>query len=414
MAVHNADIARVFDEIADLLEIQGENPFRIRAYRNAARTVNEFPRDLKILLDGGAELPKLAGVGEDLAEKIKEICGSGSCALLVKLHKALPAAITTLLTLPGLGPKRVKLLHDRLRVKTLADLERAVKSGRVHEVPGFGEKTEHHILEALAARSGESRRFKLSTAMQYANPLVAHLKRVRGVREATAAGSLRRRRETVGDIDIVVAAPEAAPVMQAFCTYDEVGEVRARGDTRSTVVLKSGLQVDLRVVEPESYGAALHYFTGSKAHNIAVRRLGQELGLKINEYGVFRGERRIAGDTEAAVYKTIGLPYIPPELREDRGEIDAARTHKLPRLIERGDLKGDLHAHTDVTDGRNTMREMASAAQDAGLSYLAITDHSRRLTVAHGLDARDLAKHIEEIDRLDTELEGITLLKGIE
>ena len=273
-AVHNADIARVFDEIADLLEIQGENPFRIRAYRNAARTVNELPRDLKVLLDGGADLPKLPGVGEDLAEKIQEICGSGSCALLAKLHKTLPAAITALLTLPGLGPKRVKVLHERLKVNTLADLERALKSGRVREIPGFGQKTEQHILEALAARSGESARFKLSTAMQYAVPLVAHLKRVHGVREATAAGSLRRRRETEGDLDIVVAAGTAAPVMEAFCTYEEVGEVRARGDTRSTVILKSGLQVDLRVIRKLWRSAALLHRFESAQHRGEAPRTG--------------------------------------------------------------------------------------------------------------------------------------------
>jgi len=416
MAVHNADIAAVFDEIADLLEIQGENAFRIRAYRNAARTVGEFPRDLKALIDSGVEPPKLPGVGGDLAGKIREICSTGSCALIVELHKKLPAAIVALLALPGLGPKRVRLLHDKLKVNTIGDLERALKSGRVHEIPGFGEKTEQHILQALAARSGQPRRVKLAVAMQYASPLVAHLKRVHGVREAIAAGSLRRMRETVGDIDILVAAEtrSAAAVTDAFCTYDEVAEVRARGETRSTVVLRSGLQVDLRVVVPASYGAALHYFTGSKAHNIAVRRLGQERGLKINEYGVFRGERRVAGDTEESVFKAVGLPYIPPELREDRGEIEAARAGRLPHLIERGDLRGDLHAHTTETDGRNTLREMAAAAREAGLSYLAITDHSRHLTVARGMDARRLSKQIDGIDRLNEELEGITLLKGCE
>lgn len=414
MAVHNADIAAIFDEIADLLEIQGENPFRIRAYRNAARTVGDFPDDLKLLLQSGAELPKLPGIGEDLAAKIAEICSTGSCAALTQLHKALPKAITTLLALPGLGPKRVKTLHDALKVNTMDDLERALRSGRVREIPGFGEKTEQHILQALAARSTEDRRVLRSVAMQYAMPLVAQLKRVRGVREATAAGSLRRMRETVADVDIVVAADNGAPVMEAFCTYDEVGEVRARGDTRSTVVLKSGLQVDLRAVPPVSYGAALHYFTGSKAHNIAVRRLGQERGLKINEYGVFRGERRIAGETEESVFRAVGLPYIAPELREDRGEIEAARAHRLPQPIERRDLKGDLHAHTKATDGRNTLEEMVNAAQEAGLSYLAITDHSRRLTVARGLDPSRLARQIDEIDRLNARLHGITLLKGIE
>jgi DNA polymerase (family X) len=368
------------------------------------------------LIESGAELPKLPGVGADLAGKIREICESGSCALLLELHRKLPAAITALLALPGLGPKRVKALHDALKVNTVEDLERALRSGRVREVPGFGEKTEQHILQALAARGGEPRRFKLAVAMQYARPLVALLGRLECVREAVAAGSLRRMRETVGDADIVVSAdPHAAiAVMDAFCTYPEVAEVRARGETRSTVVLRCGLQVDLRVVPPVSYGAALHYFTGSKAHNIAIRRLGQEKGLKINEYGVFRGERRVAGETEESVFRSVGLSYIPPELREDRGEIEAARAGRLPHLVERRDLRGDLHAHTSATDGRSSMREMALAARAAALTYLAITDHSRSLTVARGLDTRRLSQQIDEIDRLNEELEGITLLKGVE
>lgn len=415
MAVTNADIAAVFAQIAELLEILGENPFRVRAYRNAARTVGDYPGDLAGMLERGEPLPKLPGIGADLAAKIEEICKTGSCALLDELHAKLPPAITALLALPGLGPKRVRALHEALEVNTLEDLERAVRSGRLRALRGFGEKTEQQILAALAERR-ESSRFKLSVAMQYATALVAHLKRVEGVIEATAAGSLRRMRETVGDVDIVVAAKRraAAAVMDAFCSYDQIAEVRARGTTRSTAILRCGLQVDLRVVPPESYGAALHYFTGSKAHNIAIRRLGQERGLKINEYGVYRGTRRIAGATEESVFKAVGLPYIAPELREDRGEIDAARAGRLPQLIERKDLKGDLHAHTKATDGRDGIREMASAARAAGLTYLAVTDHSRRLTVARGLDSRRLLQQMEEIDRLNEELEGITLLKGVE
>ena len=414
MPIHNADIAAVFEEIADLLEIKGENPFRIRAYRNAARMVGEYPKDLKGLIDRGEELPKIPGIGTDLAAKIRDIAATGTTALVERLHKELPVAVTELLRIPGLGPKRVKVLHEKLKVAALADLERALAAGKVRALPGFGEKTETRIRQALAARVSQPRRFRLAVATQYADSLAGYLKGVPGVREVVVAGSFRRMRDTVGDLDILVTAKAGAPVMERFCAYDEVREVVARGETRGSVVLKSGLQVDLRLIPPESYGAALHYFTGSKAHNIAVRRLGQARGLKINEYGVFRGKRRVAGDTEESVFRMVGLPYIAPELREDRGEIEAARAGKLPALVTLADLKGDLHLHTKATDGRNTVKEMALAAKAAGLAYIAVTEHSRRLTVARGLDAARLAKQIDEIDRLNGELAGITVLKGIE
>jgi DNA polymerase (family 10) len=412
--VHNADIAAVFEEIADLLEIKQENPFRIRAYRNAARTVGEFGRDLAALIRSEAELPKLPGIGPDLAGKIKEICKSGTCALLERLHRELPQAITELLKIPGLGPKRVRQLYDGLDVKTIEDLRRAAGAGRIRALPGFGEKMEARIRDALAASKAAPQRFKLAIAGQYAAALEAWIARVPGVRKVTVAGSFRRMRETVGDLDILVAATAGAPVMKRFAAYDEVKSVLAQGETRASVVLKSGLQVDLRLVPPESYGAALHYFTGSKAHNIAVRKLGQAKGLKINEYGVFRGKTRVAGDTEESVFRAVGLPYIEPELREDRGEIEAARRGELPRLVTLADLKGDLHAHTKATDGHNTIREMADAAKAAGLTYLAITEHSRRLTIARGFDPERLLKQIDEIERLSGELSGITVLKGIE
>jgi DNA polymerase (family 10) len=412
--VHNADIAAIFEEIAELLEIKQENPFRVRAYYNAARTVSELGRDLAEIIGRGEELPKLPGVGADLAGKIREICETGTCALLERLHRELPPAITELLRIPGLGPKRVRLLYDALKVKTIEDLRRAAGAGRIRELPGFGEKMEARIRVALAARKAAPLRFKLAIAAQYAAALEAWLARVPGVRKVTVAGSYRRMRETVGDLDILVAAAAGSPVMKHFAEYDEVKSLLAQGETRSSVVLKSGIQVDLRLVPPESYGAALHYFTGSKAHNIAIRKLGQARGLKINEYGVFRGEARVGGETEESVFRSVGLPYIEPELREDRGEIEAARRGKLPRLVALSDLKGDLHLHTKATDGHNTLREMALAAKAAGLSYIAVTEHSRRLTVARGLDPQRLLKQMEEIDRLNDELSGITVLKGIE
>lgn len=414
MPLHNADIASAFEEIADLLEIRGENPFRVRAYRNAARTVGEFPRDLKALIDRGQALPKLPGVGADLEGKIRELCTSGQCDLLERLHREMPAAITELLKIPGLGPKRVRMLRDALKIDTLEGLRRAARSGRIREVPGFGEKTERHILQAIERRGESARRFRLAVAAQYAEAIVAYLAAVPRVRAVTVAGSFRRMRETVGDLDILVSAVPGNQVMKRLGTYDEVSEILASGTTRASVVLRSGLHVDVRLVPPESYGAALHYFTGSKAHNIAIRRLGQELGLKINEYGVFRGAKRIAGDTEESVFRSVGLPFVPPELREDRGEIEAAGRGELPRLVALGDLRGDLHLHTKATDGHNTIKEMALAAKAASLEYIAVTEHSRHLAVARGLDPTALLKQIGQIDRVNAELTGITVLKGIE
>ncbi|MDP2028259.1 MAG: DNA polymerase/3'-5' exonuclease PolX [Thiobacillus sp.] len=414
MPIHNADIATVFEEIADRLEIQGANPFRIRAYRNAARTLGELPQEARALLEKGDDLTQLPGIGDDLAAKVQEIVSTGRCSLLDRLRRELPPAVTELLRIPGLGPKRVKALYHDLEVQTVEQLYRAARDGRIRALPGFGEKTELNILQAVEAHASQTRRFKLAVAAQYADALTAFLRAIPGVEQATLAGSFRRMRETVGDLDILVTAAANSPVMQRFTAYDEVADVLSAAPTRASVMLKSGLQVDLRVVEAKSYGAALCYFTGSKAHNIAIRRIAQQRGLKVNEYGVFRGAERIAGEDEASVYRSVGLPFIPPELREDRGEIEAAHGGRLPNLVELADLRGDLHAHTQATDGHNSLREMALAAKALGLQYLAITEHSRRLAVAHGLDPLRLARQCEEIDQLNQELDGITLLKGIE
>jgi DNA polymerase (family 10) len=330
MAVENADIARVFETIADLLELGDENPFRVRAYRNAARIVANLGLDLAGEVAAGRELPKLPGIGADLAGKIREIAATGTCALAEKLRKRYPAGIAELMRLPGLGPKRVAALYRRLKIRDLEALGKAAERGRVRELPGFGEKTEARIREAVAAQLSKKQRFPLATAARYGEPFAAYLQETKGVEQVVLAGSYRRRRETVGDLDILVTTARPAEVIERFTAYPRVKEVTAAGDTRASVVLDCGLQVDLRVVPPESFGAALHYFTGSKAHNIAIRRLAQARGLKLNEYGVFRGEKRVAGDTEASVFAAVGLPWIPPELREDRGEIAAARTGKLP------------------------------------------------------------------------------------
>ncbi len=414
MPTHNADVAAVFEEIADLLEIQGANPFRIRAYRNAARTVEELSQEASQLVAKGENLTRFPGIGEDLAGKIAEIVTTGHCTLLDNLQKELPPAVTELLKIPGLGPKRVKALYTDLEVQTVEQLFRAARDGRIRTLPGFGEKTELNILQAAEAHAEKTHRFKLAVAAQYGEALRAYLAAIPGVTQVTIAGSFRRMRETVGDLDILVETKSPGAVMERFTAYDEVAEVLASGPARASVVLKSGLQVDVRIIAKASYGAALQYFTGSKAHNIAIRRIAQKLGLKINEYGVFRGEARIAGENEESVYRAVGLSYIPPELREDRGEIEQAHAGKLPRLVEPGDLRGDLHVHTKATDGHNTLREMADAGKAQGFDYLAITEHSKRLTVAKGFDAARLARQCDEIDRLNEELKGITLLKGIE
>jgi DNA polymerase (family X) len=414
MKIVNADVAAVFGEIADLLEVQGANTFRIRAYRNAARTVGDLGRNVADLLEAGENLDDLPGIGADLAGKIAEIVATGTCQQLEHLRTELPPAIAELLAIPRLGPKRVRALHEQLGVRTAADLLHAARAGRISALAGFGPRMERQILEAAGARIAQERRWKLSVAQQVCDALLAELAAVPGVRQAVAAGSLRRQRETVGDLDVVVTADRGSPVMERFVTSPDMQQVLSKGTTRASVQLRSGLQVDLRSVQPASFGAAWLYFTGSKAHNIALRRRAQELGLKLNEYGLYRGSERIAGDTERSVYRALGLPFIEPELREDRGEIEAAAQHRLPRLVRLADLQGDLHVHTTDSDGSATLEAMAQAGAARGWSYLGITDHSQRLTVAHGLDPGRLAQQIDRIDALNARLRDIVLLKGAE
>jgi len=414
MPIQNAEIAAMFDQMADLLEIEGGNPFRARAYRKAARTIETLPKSAAALIAAGEDLSELPGIGKDLATKIGEIAASGRFKMLQSLKRRLPGELGEMAAVPGLGPKRVKLLYDRLHIRTLEKLRRAARLGRIHELKGFGEKTEQKILAALEKPIVTRKRFKLPVAEEEAQALIAHLKPSVGKGEITVAGSYRRRRETVGDLDIVATAGKTDVVGDRLIAYENVAEVLAHGATRTTIVLRSGIQVDLRVVPAHSYGAALLYFTGSKSHNIALRGLANERGWKLNEYGLFAGNRRIAGATEAEIYKRLGLDYVPPELREDRGEVELARKHQLPHLVNLGDIRGDLHAHTDWSDGTASIAEMASAAKERGYEYLAITDHSRRVTVAHGLDAARLSRQIGQIERLNEKLDGFTLLKGTE
>jgi DNA polymerase (family 10) len=414
LPVHNSDIADIFNELADLLEIQGANQFRIRAYRNAARTLGELSQNIADMAKSGEGLPKLAGIGKDLATKIREIVETGKLSLLEELKKEVPGELSGLMKIQGLGPRKVKALHESLGISSLAELKKAVSEKRVRGIPGFGEKTEQSILEEIGQIKGDEQRLKLVVAEQIAEPFVSYLLKAKGVKEITAAGSYRRRKETVGDLDILATASADSDVMDRFVHYEDVAKVISEGTTRSTVQLRSGLHVDLRVVPQASYGAALHYFTGSKAHNIALRTLGVKKKLKINEYGVFKGNRMVAGRTEEEVYGEVGLPFIPPELREDRGEVEAAQNNSLPTLVTLDDIRGDLHVHTNLTDGRASLAEMVEAAKMKGYEYIAVTEHSKHVTVARGMKAGDVLKRNEEIDRLNEKLRRITVLKSME
>ena len=412
--IRNDQIADIFDEIADLLELQQENPFRIRAYRNAARTLRGLQREVSDIRASGEALTDLPGIGADLAGKIGDVLETGGTELLYRLRRELPAGLPALLKLPGVGPKRAKLLHDKLGITSVAALHKAAQAGKLAKIAGFGAKSEAAILAATESLGSRQARVLRWRARPVVEALLRHLKRAPGVEQVSVAGSYRRAREDVGDVDFIATAESGAPVIEHFVGHEDVRQVVAQGPTRATVLLRDGLQVDLRVVSDKSYGAALVYFTGSKAHNIAIRRIGQQRGLKINEYGVFRGDKRIAGKDEESVYRTLGLPEIAPELREDRGEIEAALAGKLPKLVERGDLKGDLHSHTDASDGRNSLEEMVAAARKAGHRFLAVTDHSRRLTIAHGLDSKRLSRQGDKIDALNGKLRDFRILKGVE
>lgn len=414
MAVHNADIARLFDELADLLEVEGADRFRVRAYRNGAQTLRGLGTEVQRLLADGKDLTELPTIGDDLAAKIQEALETGTLRALEKERKNVPRGVADMMLLEGLGPKRARRIHHELGIETLDELREAADSGRVADLEGFGAKTQKKILDALAGFTGEERRFLRAEVMPAAGDLQALLEGVEGVGDVDVAGSYRRRKETVGDLDLLVTCEDAAPVMDAFTTQDDVARVASQGDTRSTVVLRNGLQVDLRVVPERSRGSALHYFTGSKAHNIALRRRAQDHGWKLNEYGLFDGNQRLAGKDEEGIYKRFGMAFIEPELREGRGELEAAAEGRLPDLVERSDLQGDLHVHTDASDGKDTLEAMVQAAQDADLAYVAITDHSPNPAIAQGPKPTRMKRRIEEIHKLDATTDGIRVLAGAE
>src|SRR5436190_5161427 len=414
----NAEIARLLSDVADLLEISAGNPFKVRAYRNAARTVADHPDPIAELVSGGEfDITELPGIGGGIAKEITALVETGTLPQRQQLVATLPPGLLDLLRISGLGPKRVKLFHEQLKVNSVADLKDALDKGLIAKLPGFGPKLLEKIREGVAdTATTAQKRMVLHEAEQYARAIVEYLKAGGGaIDEIDVAGSFRRRKETIGDLDIVVtcAPAKAAAVIQRFGKFNEVTQVAAQGDTRATVRLSSGLQVDLRVVEPSCFGAAMQYFTGSQAHNIELRKIAQAKKLKLNEYGVFRGSKCIAGRTEQDVYAALGLDWIPPELRENRGEIALAKAHELPQLVTLEEIRGDLQMHTDASDGKATLAEMIEAARKLGHAYIAITDHSPRTSMA-GQTPAEIRAQWKAIDRLNQGMRGFRVLKSVE
>jgi DNA polymerase (family 10) len=413
--MQNAEIARLLTDVADLLEISAGNPFKVRAYRNAARTVADHPDPIAELVSGGEfDLTDLPGIGGGIAKEITALVKTGTLPQRQQLVATLPPGLLELLRIPGLGPKRVKLFHEQLKVNSIADLKDALEKGKIAKLPGFGPKLLEKIREGVSDTATTAhKRMVLHEAEQYARAIVEYLTAGGGIDEIDVAGSFRRRKETIGDLDIVVSCRNPAAVIARFGKFGEVTHVASQGETRSTVLLSSGLQVDLRVVEPAAFGAAMQYFTGSQAHNIELRKIAQAKQLKLNEYGVFRGSKCISGRTEHDVYAALGLDWIPPEMRENRGEIALAKEHKLPKLVTLEEIRGDLQMHTDASDGKATLTEMIDAARAFGHAYIAITDHSPRTSMA-GQSPAEIRAQWKEIDRLNKGMRGLRVLKSVE
>ena len=411
----NLEIARGFDLIGDLLELKGENPFRIRAYRRAAQNLETLTEDVETLAAQG-RLDEIPGIGPDLAGKIGEYLEMGRMEVLESLRREVPAGLADLMGVPGVGPKTAKLLHDRLKVTDLGQLETLARAGKLRGLPGIQAKTEQNLIKGIAlVRRGQAR-MPLWRALPLAEEIAHALASVRGVKRVEPAGSVRRRKETVGDLDLLVTSTDPARVMDAFVRLPQVADVLERGPTKASVRHREGIQVDLRVVEPATFGAALQYFTGSKEHNIRIREMAVKKRLKISEYGVFRepGGRRIAGATEEEVYAAVGLPLIPPELREGLGEIEAAQSRRLPALVDLDDIRGDLHCHTNATDGHHTVESLVAAARERGYAYVLVSDHSRSTRVAGGLTAEEALAHVEKVRAIGRKQRSITVLAGSE
>ncbi len=410
----NDQIAAMLTELADLLEIQEANPFRVRAYRSASRTISSTAESMQTLLEDGQDLTQFQGIGKDLARQIADIINTGQHEQLNELRSEVPQGVVDMLRIPGVGPKKVAIFFNQLNLQSLDQLKAAAEAGELSALKGFGKKTEQGILDNIDRAAEAGKRVSIAVARTAADAVVADLLQLPEVQQAAVAGSCRRRKETCGDLDVLATASNAEAAMDLLAGHDLVESVLMRGDTKMRVRLHSRLELDLRVVPDESYGAALQYFTGSKEHNVVVRQKAKDLGLKVNEYGVFRGDEQIAGATEEGVYAAIGLPWFPPELRENRREFDLAGSGPLPRLVEVGDIKGDLHMHTTASDGAGSIVEMAEAAKGRGLKYIAITDHSKRVSMANGLDEVRLRTHWKDIREARKSITGIEVLCGIE
>ncbi|MDD5654487.1 MAG: DNA polymerase/3'-5' exonuclease PolX [Candidatus Omnitrophica bacterium] len=411
--MENSTVAGLFRDIAQILQIKGENTFRIRAYERAAQNIEAFSEDVKKLAEEG-RLKEIPGIGGDLADKISEIIKTGKLRSYEELKKSIPAGLIELLNIPSVGPKTARHLYEQLNIKGIPDLERAIEEHKLDRLPGIKEKTIHNIQRGIQILKSGQERMPLAYADAAAREFIDALSALAFVKSLSLTGSLRRRKETVRDIDMLAVSKEPEKVMDVFTGAPDVKEVLARGKTKSSVRTAEGIQVDLRVVEPGSFGAAMVYFTGSKGFNIKLRAMAQKKGWKINEYGVFSGDKYIAGRSEKEVFKALGLSYIEPELREDTGELELALKGKLPRLIEMGDLKGDLHVHSRWSDGNDTIEEITGAARSKGYSYIAIADHSVGLRVAGGLGLAELKKKKAQIDKINKKLKGLRLLYGTE
>jgi DNA polymerase (family 10) len=413
--LNNRQIAQRFERLADLLEIEGENPFRVRAYRSAAETVRGLSSALVDLVADGADLTEYPHIGREIAEKIETLVETGRLPALEDVAERVPEALADLMQIQGLGPKGVKALYDHFEIRSLEQLEKVARAGQVRELSGFGAKKEQTLIEGIERlRATGDARTRIDVAERLGEPLRDWLTGADGVECIEIAGSYRRGRETVGDLDFVVACRDGKAVMDRLVEYEGIEDVVSHGTTRSTIRLDEGLQVDVRAVEPGSFGAAMVYFTGSKAHNVQLRQRAIDHHWKLNEYGLFEGDETVAGQTEEDVYAKLGLDWIPPELREDRDEIELAEQGRLPELVTAADLRGNLHGHTDWSDGRDTLEAMVAGARERGFEYLAITDHGPKVRVANGLDAKRLRQQARAIDELDDDLDDIALLKGCE
>ncbi len=412
--MENAQIAAMFDEIAELLELQGENTFRIRSYYNAARTIRDMSHRLSDLVRNGEDLTNYPNIGKGTAERIQEIVETGTCKTLQEAREHMPAHLIDLLRLPALGPKKVKQLHDALGIANLEELQKACEEHRVRDLKGFGERTEEKILKGIEFLATVAGRTLLKEAEEHALALGHYLESLNSVRHWQLAGSFRRVQETIGDLDILVEAKDRDLALKEIAAYNNIEEILSQGAEKISVRLFGGLQVDFRFFEHDAFGAALMYFTGSKSHNIILRQRAQKRNWKLSEYGLFKDETRLAGATEAEIYEKLGMQWIPPELREGRGEVEAAEAGELPQLVEVADIKGDLHCHTKASDGLNTIQEMIAAAKERGYQYIAITDHSKAVAIANGLDEVRMTEHAEEIRAIGKGEKDFRVLTGIE